>query len=81
MEDEFYHTFKNIQKSRINPSLGYRHIDSAANYGNEEEVLLYTWQRWEKSNLLFLSFLPGWTGDQASNNGGIMQEVRNISKN
>lgn len=38
LEDEFYHSFKNILKSRINLSLGYRHIDSAANYGNEEEV-------------------------------------------
>ena len=34
LEDEFYHSLKN----RINLSLGYRHIDSAANYGNEDEV-------------------------------------------
>ena len=31
-------------------SLGYRHIDSAANYGNEEEVWSY-WLAREKSNL------------------------------
>ena len=56
-------------------SLGYRHIDSAANYGNEEEVCSY-WLAREKvicsvvASSMF--FLPGWTGDIFSNNGGIM---------
>ena len=56
----------------MNLSLGFRHIDSAANYGNEEEVWSW-WLAREKSNLLCcvasnMFFLPGWTGDIFSNN-------------